>query len=77
MVAPRFLFEEVERLAAAQRLELAETIGDTVAEDAGADVLPVSEAHRQELDLHLAELEANPDAGSSCPEVRSRLDRSR
>jgi putative addiction module component (TIGR02574 family) len=67
--------DEVKRLSVEQRIELAEAIWDTVAEDATAVELPVSEEHRAELDRRLADLEAHPDAGSSWPEVRSRLER--
>jgi len=69
------LLEDVKTLTVAERIELAEAIWDTVAEDAGIDVLPVSEAHRQELDRRLEDLDENPSAGSSWKEVRSRLER--
>ena len=69
------LLEDVKALTVAERIELAEAIWDTVAEDAGIDVLPVSEAHRQELDRRLEDLDENPSAGSSWEEVRSRLER--
>jgi putative addiction module component (TIGR02574 family) len=68
------VLDEVKRWSVAQRIELAEAIWDTVAEDAGLDVLPLSEAHRQELDRRLAGLETDPDSGSSWEEVRSRLE---
>jgi putative addiction module component (TIGR02574 family) len=71
------LFEEAKRLSVTERIELAEAIWDTVAEDSGADELPVSEAHRVELDRRLEDLEAHPGAGSSWDEVRSRLERRR
>ena len=69
------LLEDVKTLTVAERIELAEAIWDTVAEEAGIDVLPVSEAHRQELDKRLDDLEENPSAGSPWEEVRSRLER--
>jgi putative addiction module component (TIGR02574 family) len=68
--------DEVKRLSVEERIELAEAIWDTVAEDATAAEMPVSEEHRAELDRRLADLEADPDAGSAWPEVRSRLERS-
>jgi putative addiction module component (TIGR02574 family) len=71
------LLDEAKRLSVAERIELAEAIWDTVAEDASVDVLPVSDAHRLELDRRLADLEAHPAAGSSWDEVRSRLERHR
>ena len=69
------LLEDVKTLTVAERIELAEAIWDTVAEDAGIDVLPVSKAHRQELDRRLEGLDESPSAGSSWKEVRSRLER--
>jgi putative addiction module component (TIGR02574 family) len=55
-----------------KRGALAEAPWDTVAEDATAAELPVSEEHRAELDRRWAVLEAHPDAGSSWPEVSRR-----
>jgi putative addiction module component (TIGR02574 family) len=54
---------------------LVEAIWDTVAEDATLDQLPVSEAHRAELDRRLEDLHARPDAQSRWHEVRERLKR--
>jgi len=69
------LLAEARKLSVAERIELAEAIWDTVAEDAGA--IPLPEEHRAELDRRLAELEAAPDAGRSWEEVRARLERDR
>lgn len=69
--------EEVLHLTVEQRIELAEAIWDTIAEDADATALPVSAAHRIELDRRLADLEVDPDAGSSWDEVRGHLERRR
>jgi putative addiction module component (TIGR02574 family) len=71
------LLEEVQHLPVQERIELAEAIWDTVAEDADSAVLPVPAAHRAELDRRLADLEANPDSGRSWEEVRDRLERRR
>lgn len=71
------LLEEAQRLPVEERIELAGAIWDTVAEDAGTDALPVSAAHRSELDRRLADLEADPTAGRSWGEVRERLERER
>lgn len=69
------IFEEVQHLPIEQRIELAGVIWDPVAEDADARTLPLSEAHRAELDRRLADWEADPGAGSSWEEVRGRLER--
>lgn len=71
------LLEEAQQLPVEERMELAGAIWDTVAENAGADVLPVSASHRAELDRRLADLEANPGTGRSWEEVRARLERER
>ena len=69
--------EQVQHLPVEERIELAEAIWDTVAEGASAEELPVSAAHRAELDRRLADLEANPDTGRSWQEVRERLEQKR
>jgi len=69
------LLDEAKRLTVEERIELAEAIWDTVAEDATQSELPVSEEHRAALDSRLADFDADPAAGSPWPEVRSRLER--
>jgi putative addiction module component (TIGR02574 family) len=66
------LLEEVQHLPVRERIELAEAIWDTVAEDAAPEQVPVSAAHRAELDRRLADLEATPDTGRPWKEVRGR-----
>lgn len=67
--------DEALKLSVDERIELVEAIWDTVAPDADVESLPLSEAHRAELDRRLADLEADPDAGSPWEEVRARLER--
>jgi putative addiction module component (TIGR02574 family) len=69
------LLEEAGHLPVEERIELVEAIWNTVAEDAGLDVLPLSEVHRLELDRRIADLEADPDAGESWDKVRAELER--
>jgi putative addiction module component (TIGR02574 family) len=64
---------DYRQLSVAERLELVEEIWDSIAADADADTLPLSESERQLLDERLADLEANPDAGSPWPQVRARI----
>ena len=71
----RGLLEEARRLSVPERVELAAALWDTVAEDASAEVLPVSQAHQNELDRRLGDLAENPEAASSWSDVRSRLER--
>ena len=71
------LLEKAKRLSLKERIELAEALWDSIAEDAGVGVLPVPESHRAELDRRLADYEARPEAGSPWPEVRARLEQGR
>jgi putative addiction module component (TIGR02574 family) len=74
---PARILEEVQHLPIEQRIDLAEAIWDTVAEDAEGAAPPVPEAHRAELDRRLADWEVDPAAGSFWEEVRGRLERRR
>jgi putative addiction module component (TIGR02574 family) len=56
-----------------ERLQLVEDIWDSIAQDATAETLPVSEAEKALLDERLSELEANPDAGRPWPQVRQEI----
>ena len=69
------LLEEASHLPVDERIELVEAIWNTVAEDAGLDVLPLPKAHRLELDRRIADLEAHPDTGEPWDEVRAQLER--
>ena len=69
------LLDEARRLSVPERVELAAALWDTVAEDASAEVLPVSQAHQNELDRRLSDLAEDPEAASSWSDVRSRLER--
>jgi putative addiction module component (TIGR02574 family) len=69
------LLAEARKLSVAERIELAEAIWDTVAEE--ADAIPLSDELRAELDRRLADMESDPDAGSPWEEVRARLERDR
>ncbi|MBL8989047.1 MAG: addiction module protein [Gemmatimonadetes bacterium] len=68
---------DYRRLTIAERLQLVEDIWDSIAEDADAERLPVSDEDKALLDERLAELEANPGAGASWPEVRARITKRR
>jgi putative addiction module component (TIGR02574 family) len=71
----RALLTEAAKLSVSERIELVEAIWDTVAPD--LDTVPLPESHRAELERRLADLDENPDAGSSWEEVRARLERAR
>ncbi len=67
------LITEINRLTPAERLKLVEELWDALA--ANPDQLPVPPWHAQALDEARATYEANPDAGSSWPEVKTRITR--
>jgi putative addiction module component (TIGR02574 family) len=67
---PHFDFSN---LSPADRLQLAQDLWDSVDPAAGVDTLPLTESQRQELEHRLADLESNPNDGSSWPEVKDRV----
>ena len=71
----RELLDEAKRLSIPERVELAAAVWDSIAEDASVEALPVSEAHRHELDRRLEDLAENPEATADWSEVRSRFER--
>lgn len=64
---------DYRRLSIAERLELVEDIWDSIAADADADALPLTDAERTLLDERLAEHEANPGRGEPWSTVRARI----
>lgn len=62
---------DLGRLSAAERIQLAEDLWDSVA--AERDAVPITDRQRQELDRRLAEHDADPDAGTPWESVRARL----
>jgi len=67
------LVTEILALPAAQRRLLVDTIWDSIAAESGA--LPLTDWQKEELDLRLADLEADPDSGSTPEEVFDRIRR--
>lgn len=61
----------IDRLSLAERILLVEEIWDSIA--AEAEALEVPQSHKEELDRRLAAYHADPHAGSSWEEVKSRL----
>lgn len=62
---------EILELPVRERIRLVELIWDSIA--AVPEEIPVSDELRAELDLRLAEFEANPEAGLPWDEVRERV----
>ena len=67
------LLEEALRLSPKKRLELIETLWNTLSE---GDI-PVTSEERALVDARLADLEANPNDQSPWSEVRARLEQRR
>lgn len=65
------LLEEVLRLPVPERMRLAEAIWESIAET--PEAIELTDAQKAELDRRLQDFEANPDAGSSWADVRSRI----
>lgn len=70
MASPAF---DYRQLSIAERLQLVEDIWDSIAQDADADRLPLTDEQKALLDKRLAEFEADPNSGTPWPEVRARL----
>ena len=64
---------DYRRLTISERLQLVEDIWDSIAEDADATTLPLSEAELAELERRRAEMEANPERGEPWDVVRARI----
>jgi len=61
----------LRNLSVTDRIELAQLLWDSVAQD--SETVPVPEFHRQELRRRLEDYRRDPTAGSSWPEVKSRI----
>ena len=69
------LVAEILALPVEERVRLVEAIWDSIS--AVPEALPLTDWQKEELDRRLAELEADPDAGSSLEEVFARIRRVR
>ena len=61
----------IDQLSPTERLLLAEEIWDSIGEEEYS--APITDSQREDLQRRIAEYEANPKAGSSWEEVKSRL----
>jgi putative addiction module component (TIGR02574 family) len=67
------LVSEILALPAAERRRLVETIWDSIA--AEPEAFTLTDWQKEELDLRLADLEADPDSGAAPEEVFDRIRR--
>jgi len=65
--------DDLLKLPAPERLELAMALWDSIAEPQLQDLLPLTEEQRAELDRRLAEYDKDPSRGMSGEEVQRRL----
>lgn len=65
------LIDDLRKLPLPERLELVETLWDSIAAD--ADQLPLNEKQAEALDVRLAGHEDRPGEGVSWQELRDRL----
>ena len=63
--------DDIKALSVEERIDLIGRIWDTLAEK--PEALPVPDAHRRILDERLEDVQADPSAGSSWPDVRRRI----
>jgi putative addiction module component (TIGR02574 family) len=73
MTMKQGLVAEILALPLEERVQLVEAIWDSIS--AVPEALPLTEWQKGELDRRLAELEADPDTGSSLEEVFARIRR--
>lgn len=71
----RELVAEILALPVEDRVRLVEAIWDSIS--TVPEALPLTDWQKEELDRRLAELEADPNAGSTLEEVFARIRRSR
>lgn len=64
---------DITSLSAAERIQLAEDLWDSVAAETGG--LPLTAAQQQELDRRLVDLQRDPGAGDTWEIVRARIER--
>jgi putative addiction module component (TIGR02574 family) len=67
------LIAEILALPVTERMRLVEAIWDSIA--AVPEALPLTQWQKDELDLRLAEFEADPDSGATLDEVFARIRR--
>jgi len=69
--------EQLLELPPAERYLLAEILWNSLPEDAGPDVVPLSPREKREIDLALAEMERDPAGSRSYEEIVAELRRQR
>ncbi|MEO7966522.1 MAG: addiction module protein [Gemmatimonadaceae bacterium] len=64
---------DYSQLTIAERLQLVEELWDSIAADADAEALPLTDAERALVDERLDELRAHPDAGRPWADIRAEI----
>lgn len=73
VATPAFDFEALRRLSVSERLQLVGNLWGSIAKGSPDEAVPVNPELAAELDLRLAEHEANPGAAIPWEQVRARL----
>jgi putative addiction module component (TIGR02574 family) len=64
---------DFRHLSIAERLQLVEDLWDSIAQEADAATLPLTDEEKQLLDARLADYARDPDGGSSWQDVKARI----
>ena len=72
MMNAQAILTEVNTLSVSERILLVEDLWDSIAAQAGQ--LSITDGQKVELDRRMANIEANPNAGSSWTDVRARIE---
>ena len=70
---PNFPFAELFKLTAAERIQLAEDLWESVVAEPDDDVMPLSKEQLAEMDRRMREHDADPSTAVPWEEVRKRL----
>jgi putative addiction module component (TIGR02574 family) len=70
-MASKALHQELFRLSVAERLEILEALWDSIPED--DEALDLTPEQREDLDLRVAESNADPDGGTPWSDARERI----
>jgi putative addiction module component (TIGR02574 family) len=73
MASPAYDFEALRSLSVAERLQLAQDLWDSIAQDSPDEALPITPELAAELDRRLAEHERDPTVARPWAEVRARV----
>ena len=71
-MSPNIQVAEIFQLSVAERIQLVEDLWDSIAADSSTSI-PLTEAHKQELDRRLANYRQNPTEGIAWDALKKKL----